>query len=146
MSAFNLYTDLCKLLPSETAEQLEILYKNAQVSTEDKVRALLMAIPDGKFIVLLDNFEDLLNPQTRDIVDTELDEILRASTEPASQPYKDYSDNPYCPTRSRAGTASTTEKAPFRGRVEVIRSREYSTADGCRWQTRVAVGSSQSTA
>jgi tetratricopeptide (TPR) repeat protein len=78
VSAFNLYTDLCKLLPSETAEKLENLYKNAQASTEDKVRALLTAIPQGQFIVLLDNFEDLLDLQTRDIIDTELDEILHA--------------------------------------------------------------------
>ncbi|GAC1565650.1 MAG: hypothetical protein NVS3B14_04080 [Ktedonobacteraceae bacterium] len=78
VSASNLYVDLCKLLPGETAEQLESLYKNAQVSTEDKVRALLTAIPQGRFIVLLDNFEDLVDPQTRDIIDSELDEILRA--------------------------------------------------------------------
>ena len=42
------------------------------------VRALLTAIPQGRFIVLLDNFEDLLDPQTRNIVDTELNEILHA--------------------------------------------------------------------
>jgi tetratricopeptide (TPR) repeat protein len=78
VSAPNLYADLCRLLPDETAEQLATLFKNPHVGTEDKMRALLTAIPQGRFIVLLDNFEDLLDPQTRDISDTELDEVLRA--------------------------------------------------------------------
>ncbi len=76
VNATNLYADLCRLLPDERAEQLENLIKNPQVSTEDKVRALLTAIPQGCFVVLLDNFEDLLDSQTRDISDTELDEVL----------------------------------------------------------------------
>lgn len=74
----NLFADLCKLLPDETAKALDTLYKNPQATTETKMRALLEAFPNGRTVVLLDNFEDMLDPTTRNINDTELDEALHA--------------------------------------------------------------------
>ncbi len=74
----NLFADLCKLLPDDTAKALDTFYKNPQATTETKMRALLEAFPNGRTIVLLDNFEDVLDPTTRNLHDTELDEALRA--------------------------------------------------------------------
>ena len=74
----NIFADLCKLLPAETAERLDALYKNPQVQTEAKMRTLLEAFPVGRTVLLLDNFEDLVDPETLAIRDAELDEALRA--------------------------------------------------------------------
>ena len=74
----NLFADLCKLLPIETAERLDALYKNPQAPTEAKMRVLLEAFPAGRTVLLLDNFEDLVEPEALAIRDAELDEALRA--------------------------------------------------------------------
>jgi tetratricopeptide (TPR) repeat protein len=74
----NLFADLCKLLPDDTAKALDTFYKNPQATTEAKMRALLEAFPNGRTVVLLDNFEDQLDATTRNINDAELDEALRA--------------------------------------------------------------------
>ncbi len=85
----NLYADLAQLLPSESAGELDALYKNPQASTEAKMRALLAAfpppgaiheppLPHGRVILLLDNFEDVLDPKSRRIADDELAEALAA--------------------------------------------------------------------
>jgi tetratricopeptide (TPR) repeat protein len=74
----NLFADLCKLLPAETAERLDALYKNPQAPTEAKIRVLLEAFPVGRTVLLLDNFEDLIEPETLATRDAELAESLRA--------------------------------------------------------------------
>ncbi|MCI0694525.1 TIR domain-containing protein [candidate division KSB1 bacterium] len=74
----NLFADLCKLLPDDTAKALDTLYKNPQATTEAKMRALLEAFLNGRTVVLLDNFEDLLDATTRNVNDAELDEALCA--------------------------------------------------------------------
>jgi hypothetical protein len=74
----NLFADLCKLLPDEKSRKLDALYKNPQVSTEAKMHALLAAFPSGSVIVLLDNFESVLDAETMNLRDTELDDALRA--------------------------------------------------------------------
>ncbi|HLL71018.1 MAG TPA: tetratricopeptide repeat protein [Pyrinomonadaceae bacterium] len=74
----NLYSDLGKLLPTDVANQLDALYKNPQVSTAYKMQTLLANFPQGRTVLLLDNFEDLIDPSTLDIHDGELDEALRA--------------------------------------------------------------------
>lgn len=73
----NIFADLSKLLPSETANQVDTLYKNPQASTEAKVRALIEALPGERTVLLLDNFEDMLDPE-HNISDRELDEALKA--------------------------------------------------------------------
>jgi len=60
----NVFADLSKLLPRETAESLGGIYKNPQTSTGDKMRALLDAFPSGRVILLLDNFETLIDPES----------------------------------------------------------------------------------
>lgn len=74
----DLYSDLLKLLPSETALQLDSVYKNPQASTDAKMHALLAAFPHGRFIVLLDNFEDVVEAEALHLRDAELEEALAA--------------------------------------------------------------------
>ncbi len=76
----NVFADLSKLLPAsgETAERLEGIYKNPQTSTGDKMRALLDAFPSGRVILLLDNFETLIDPESLSLRDSELSDALNA--------------------------------------------------------------------
>ena len=74
----NIFADLCKLLPDEATQRMDALYKNPQAPTEAKMRMLLEAFPAGCTVLLLDNFEDLVDPETLKLRDPELDEALRA--------------------------------------------------------------------
>jgi tetratricopeptide (TPR) repeat protein len=74
----NLYADLCKLLPDDIANQLDTLYRNPQASTELKMQSLLTYFSEGRVVLLLDNFEDVIDAETLNIRDSELDEALRA--------------------------------------------------------------------
>ena len=74
----NLHADLGKLLPDDAAHRLDSLYKDPQASTQAKMEALLAAFPQGRTVLLLDNFEDVIDPTTFDIRDAELDEALKA--------------------------------------------------------------------
>src|SRR5262249_17758111 len=73
-----LFADLCKLLSQTAADELDALYKNPQVSTAAKMNALLGHFPTGRTVLLLDNFEDLVDAESRDITDAELNEGLQA--------------------------------------------------------------------
>jgi tetratricopeptide (TPR) repeat protein len=72
----NVFADLSKLLSKEDAERLEGIYKNPQTSTDDKMRALLDAFPSGRVILLLDNFENLINSESLNVLDSELSDAL----------------------------------------------------------------------
>jgi len=74
----NVFADLSKLLPEETAKRLEGIYKNPQTSTGDKMRALLDAFPSGRVILLLDNFETLIQAESLSLRDSELSDALNA--------------------------------------------------------------------
>ena len=74
----NIFYDLCKLLPAETANELDAVYKNPQDGTESKMRAVLDKFTGGRVVLLLDNFEPLVDTETFAIRDAELDEALRA--------------------------------------------------------------------
>ena len=78
ISALNLFSDLCKLLPEDVADKVEKLYQNPQLSTEAKLEALFAAFPKGRVVLLLDNFEDLIETETREIKDAELAQSLQA--------------------------------------------------------------------
>jgi tetratricopeptide (TPR) repeat protein len=75
------YADLCRLLPDDVAEQLDRIYKDPRESIEAKMHALLDAFPEGRYVLLLDNFEDKIDPETRKIEDTELKGALHALLE-----------------------------------------------------------------
>jgi len=75
----NLFTDLCRLLPEQTAEALLQRYRDPYETPTGLMLALLEAFPTGRsVVVLLDNFEDLLDPATGALTDAALDEALRA--------------------------------------------------------------------
>jgi tetratricopeptide (TPR) repeat protein len=84
----NLYADLSKLLLEETAARLDELYKNPHVSTAAKMNSLLSNFQQGRTVLLLDNFEDLIDPESFNVRDTELDEALRALLEAAQHTVK----------------------------------------------------------
>ncbi|MCE7859864.1 MAG: TIR domain-containing protein [Chloroflexi bacterium CFX2] len=80
VSFANIFYDLCKLLPADDFNKLDSIYKNPQGSTESKMLALLDHFQGKPVILLLDNFEPLVNEELKNlpIRDGELDEALRA--------------------------------------------------------------------
>ena len=76
----NLYQDLCRLLPIESAERLLQRYRDPQQAPTALMRGLLSAFPSGRVVVLLDQAEDVIDTSTADfaISDAALDEALRA--------------------------------------------------------------------
>ncbi len=86
VSVPTLYEDLSKLLEAAVAEELNARYRDPHTSTAEKFRALLAHFPARRphredappTVVLLDNFEDVVDPATHAITDDELDEALRA--------------------------------------------------------------------
>jgi tetratricopeptide (TPR) repeat protein len=78
VSFANLFTDLCRLLPAETADWLGQRYRNPHETRTTVMAALLEAFPaEQRVVVLLDNFEDLLD-DTSAVTEATLDEGLRA--------------------------------------------------------------------
>lgn len=73
----SLFLSLCKLLPQDTATGLEELYKDPQHTPEGRMRSLLEAFPTEPTVVLLDNFESVVDSETQTIKDGELDQALR---------------------------------------------------------------------
>jgi tetratricopeptide (TPR) repeat protein len=85
----NLFDDLCKLLPAASAEKLSALYREPQTSTESKTVQLLAAFQGLKqVIVLLDNFENVVDAEKGQVRDAELDEALRATLHAPHHPVK----------------------------------------------------------
>jgi len=85
----NLFDDLCKLLPAASAEKLSALYREPQTSTESKTVQLLAAFQGLKqVIVLLDNFENVVDAEKGQVKDAELDEALRAILHAPHHPVK----------------------------------------------------------
>ena len=74
----NLFSDLCKLAPIENKERLEGIYRNPQYTTKDKMETLLDLLRTGRVVVLLDNFEDLVDPESQRVCDGELTDALKA--------------------------------------------------------------------
>ena len=72
----HLLADLSALLPKEVADQLEAIFRDPSVSTTTKMQHLLAAFPAGRTLLLLDNFEDLLDQEVMAIKDVELKEAL----------------------------------------------------------------------
>jgi tetratricopeptide (TPR) repeat protein len=83
ISASNVFLDLCKVLDPQSAERFKALFKDSNVSTRGKIQTLLAEFPDGATLLLLDNFEVLLDPVSCEVTDGELDEALRAVVDAA---------------------------------------------------------------
>jgi tetratricopeptide (TPR) repeat protein len=82
VSFANLFLDLCRLLPAEIADRLGQRYKDPHQAPAGLMAALLEAFPDGQtVVVLLDNFEDLLDESgmvTNSLLDVGLRALLSA--------------------------------------------------------------------
>src|SRR5262249_20766673 len=74
----NLYADLSSLVPGPRAAELAALYASPHATTRAKMLELLAAIPPGRVLVLLDNFEDVVDGQQLAVRDAELLDALRA--------------------------------------------------------------------
>jgi tetratricopeptide (TPR) repeat protein len=76
----NLFADLCRLLPPETADRLLQRYRDPHETPTALMRALLDAVPSGRVVVLLDNAEDVIDTDSGEfgITDAALDEALHA--------------------------------------------------------------------
>jgi tetratricopeptide (TPR) repeat protein len=75
------YADLCQLLPDDVTRNLDRIYKDPHASVEVKMHSLLEAFPSGRHVLLLDNFEDMIDAETGEIIDIELKGALRAFLE-----------------------------------------------------------------
>ena len=75
----NLFADLCRVLPPETADRLLQRYRDPHETPTALMRALLDAVPSGRVVVLLDNAEDVIDAASGEfgITDAALDEALR---------------------------------------------------------------------
>ncbi|MDL1975802.1 MAG: tetratricopeptide repeat protein [Deltaproteobacteria bacterium] len=74
----NLYADLCSLLPDDIAKRLDEVYRDPKTSTESKMQALMEAFPSGQVLLLLDNFENLIDSRTHNLTNIEMNEALKA--------------------------------------------------------------------
>ena len=77
VSFANLFTDLCQLLPAKTAEPLLRRYRDPHETPGGLMFALLEVFSTGRWVVLLDNFEDKVDPVTNAVTENALDEALR---------------------------------------------------------------------
>jgi hypothetical protein len=76
ISFANLFADLCHLLSAEHRKGLGHLWTESK-GIRPRAFALASAFVGDPVIVLLDNFEDFIDPSTQNISDKELDEVLR---------------------------------------------------------------------
>jgi tetratricopeptide (TPR) repeat protein len=82
ISLERLFLDCAKLLEDEERERLRTVWTNPQLKTADKITRLLQTLRQGRYVILLDNLEDLLDDQGR-FTDEELwlffeQDLLRA--------------------------------------------------------------------
>ncbi len=77
----DLYADLCRLLPEAQAQLLDRISTNPQAKPRSIMQTLLENFPHDRTIVLLDNFEDVLDKTTGEINDDELNQALHAILE-----------------------------------------------------------------
>jgi tetratricopeptide (TPR) repeat protein len=77
----DLYAGLAQLLSDPLRRKLDTVYKNPQATPRETMQALLEAFPQGRTVVLLDNFEDEVDIETFRIKNSELADALRAVLE-----------------------------------------------------------------
>jgi tetratricopeptide (TPR) repeat protein len=70
----HLFPDLCRLLPRDVAEPL--LQRYPQETPAALMRALLERFADGRWVLLLDNFEDVVDADGVGLTDSALEEAL----------------------------------------------------------------------
>ena len=73
----NIFNGLCRLLPKEETAAFEKLNATSNVTPAQIMVELLSKFAQKKVIVLLDNFEDKLDPKSSEIADQDLEETLK---------------------------------------------------------------------
>lgn len=76
ITAPRIYADLLRLLPEDDARQLTEIYERDTLSLKQKYTELLLRFPADPVVVLLDNFEDVIDPETRRILDPDLYAVI----------------------------------------------------------------------
>lgn len=71
------FADLCRLLPTKRAGELLALFKSDQRGVEAKALALANAFAAKRTVVLLDNFEDLVDPSSEELREPDFQEALQ---------------------------------------------------------------------
>jgi len=71
ISLERLFLDCAKLLGGERQERLNAVWTNPHLGTEKKIARLLEALSEGRYVILLDNLEDLLDDQGK-LIDDDL--------------------------------------------------------------------------
>jgi len=71
-----LFLGLCQLLPTDTADRLRQRYVDSHETPRTLMLGLLESFPAGHNVVLMDNFEDLVDPSTFTITNRSLREAL----------------------------------------------------------------------
>ncbi len=74
----DMFADLCSFLPENTAHMLQAMHQDAQTSINEEMQALLVNFQSRRIVVLLDNFEDIVDTESGELKDAELDTALRA--------------------------------------------------------------------
>ncbi len=64
------------MIEPQKTSKIESLYKEPKVPIDEKIRVLLAGLPTEPIILLLDNFEDLLNSEDQAIIDQEIHTAL----------------------------------------------------------------------
>lgn len=77
----NLFEDLCRLLPPDVANHYIQIYKDGQRSVHSKMLSLLEEFQTEPVVVLLDNLETFIDPETRSLMPEDLKDALRALLE-----------------------------------------------------------------
>lgn len=71
ISLERLFLDCAKMLGGEQEKRLHTIWTNPKLNTFDKISYLLTALTEGRYVILLDNVEDLLDGQGQ-LVDQDL--------------------------------------------------------------------------
>ena len=72
ISLDRIFSDTGKLLSETARSALDTVWSNANLSTKDKVVALLHILGEGKYVLLLDNMETLQDQATGDLLDPDM--------------------------------------------------------------------------
>lgn len=72
ISLDRIFSDTGKLLSEAARRTLDTVWSNTNLSTKDKVIALLHILGEGKYVLLLDNMETLQDQATGDLLDPDM--------------------------------------------------------------------------
>jgi tetratricopeptide (TPR) repeat protein len=78
----NICEELISLIPDDAmTDTLHTQYRDERIPTRERIRDILEALPRGRYVLLLDNLEDITDWHTRRLEDKELNEMLCAFLE-----------------------------------------------------------------